>query len=257
MLPAGISPAPLSPLAQAFESSVNLGQLVRELTPRAAAGDAQAARVVAQALEECAILGLRRGGADGFEASAGSMPANRRNAALAHVARYRERCTELVNAEKITPERLRETVHAGSLGNDLVDEARRLVDGASTMSDAQIRDTLRRIVQSRDAQAIAAMSDAMAQRHDDRDSEPFGPRSGSDIHAWAWRFVACDLGMPCGPASAQVRHACLFLGMCVPGDYREVARFYYLTPWAFELAIRQEREILQDIANGNIDQIFP
>lgn len=250
-----IAQAPPTPLTQAFESSNNLAQLIRDLAPQVAAGDAPAARIVAQALDECASLSVRRDGGEGLGKFAETMPANRRDVALAHLARYLERCTELASAEKITPQRLREASHAGSLGNDLVDQARKLVESSTTMSAAEVTDTLRRIVQSRDVQAIATMSDAMAQSEDDR--ELFGPRSGSDIHATAWKLVACDLGMPCGPTSALVRQACMAYGRCIPGDFREVVRFFQLSPWEFELTVNEEREILQDIANGRVDEIFP
>lgn len=254
-LPSSISPVAVSPLAQAFESSSNLSQLVLELSPRAAAGDAQAARVIAQALDECATLSVRRGGTEGLDKFAETMPPNRRDVALAHIARYRERCAELAKAEKMTPERLREASHAGSLGNDLVDQAQRLVESSLTMSEAEVKDTLRRIVQARDAQAIATMADAMGQNPDDR--EIFGTKAGTHINAMAWKLVACDLGMPCGPSSVPVRQGCVIYGRCIPGDYREIVRFYLLTPWDYELTLRVEREILQDIADGRIDRLFP
>ena len=254
-LPSGISPAPVSPLALAFESSSNLAQLVLELSPRAAAGDAQAARVIAQALDECATLSVRRGGTEGLDKFAEAMPPNRRNVALAHVAQYRERCAELAKAEKMTPERLREASHAGSLGNDLVDQAQRVVESSTTMSEAEVKDTLRRIVQSRDARAIAIMADAMGQNPDDR--EIFGTKAGTHIYAMAWKLVACDLGMSCGPSSALVRQGCVVYARCIPGDYREIVRFYLLTPSDYELTLGVEREILQDIADGGIDRLFP
>jgi hypothetical protein len=254
-LPPGVAPLAVSPLTQAFESSNNLAQLVRDVAARAAAGDAQAARVIAQALDECAPLSIRTDGGEGLSKFPETMPASRKAAALAHIARYRERCAELASGEKMTATRLREAFHVAAQGNDLVDQARRLVESSSTISESEVKDTLRRIVAARDGQAIAAMADAMGENPDDR--ELFGPYSGSDISVMAWTLVACDLGMPCGPTSALTRQACVAYGNCIPGDYREVIRFFRLSPWYFELAVDQEKKILQAIANGSINDIFP
>ena len=254
-LPPGIAPAALSPLTQSFESSNNLAQLVRDLTARANAGDAQAARAVEQALDECAPLSLMPNLGQSFYTDEGRIPESRRGAALAHLARYRERCTELAGAEKITSQRLLDARQAASHGSDLVEQGRRLVESHSAMSAAEVKSTLRRIVESRDGEAIASISNAMAESQDER--ELFGPRSGSNMHAMAWKLVACDLGMPCGPTSALARQACLFHGACIQGDFREIVRFFHLSPWQYELALKEEREILRDIASGNFNEIFP
>lgn len=254
-LPDAIAPVPPTPLAQAFESSNNLAQLIRDATPQVAAGDAQAARIVAQALDECAHLSIFPNFAEGIRKAASAAPADRRDATLAHLTRLQERCAELVSAEKITPEKLRSAFGTASQANDLVDQARRLVEASSAMSEADVKDTLRRIVESRNAEAIAVMADAMGESHDDR--ELFGPRSGSDISVMAWKLVACDLGLPCGPDSALVRHECMARSKCLPGGYKEIVRFFYLSPWAYELAVEQERAILQEIAKSEINLLFP
>ncbi|MDC8015685.1 hypothetical protein [Tahibacter soli] len=253
--PPGLQPGPISTLTQTFEKSDNLARLVSELAPRVAAGDTEAARVVAQALDECAHLSVFPNFVEGIRKSAEAMPANRRDAALAHLTRFQERCGDLAGAEKITPERIRSAHEAASHGNDLVDQGRRLTASSASMSASEVKDSLRRIVQSRNGEAIASIADAMAESSDDR--ELFGPYSGSKVHAMAWRLVACDLGMPCGPDSAQTRQACMVFGNCIRGDYREVVRFFFLSPWEFELAAAEERKILQEIIDGNFDRLFP
>lgn len=225
------------------------------MTPRAASGDAEAARIIAQALDECSHLSVFPTFIEGFKKTADAMPAARREAALAYAKVYHQRCEELVRAERITPDRLQSANEAASHGNDLVEQGRRLAATSSSMSASDVKDTLRRIVQSRNGEAIASIADAMAETSDDR--ELFGPYSGSTIQAMAWRLVACDLGLPCGPGSAIVRQACINGGKCIHGSYREVIRFFFLSPWEYELAVAEEGRILRDIYQGDVNLIIP
>lgn len=253
--PAGLAPLPVSSLTQAFETSDNLARLVDELAPRARAGDADAARVIAQALDECVMLSNNPNFAGGFREQAKKMPAERRAAAMAHIAAHEQRCRELANAEKITMNRIREAGSAASHGNSLTDQAQRLASSHADMSEQDVKETLRTIVQSRNADAISSLADAMGANGDERGL--FGPHAGSPAHMIAWKLVACDLGQPCGPTSYTVRHTCVVQDSCVPGGYREYVRFFVLTPYQYELAAAEERTILEAIANGNMEALFP
>lgn len=72
----------------------------------------------------------------------------------------------------------------------------------------------------------------------------------------AWRLVSCHFGRDCEPNGRLVREKCLSFNACLKGSYRDYVRHFEATPYQFELAVRKERQILDLLARGALDELF-
>ncbi|MBN8738126.1 MAG: hypothetical protein BGP24_02960 [Lysobacterales bacterium 69-70] len=260
------SPVPAAPVlridgavslaaTQAYENAANLKRLADALEPRVAAGDAEAARSLARILDECAPMSLFPNYVEGFRERLSTFPPDRRAAAQRHLDRFEQRCTDLVRAGKISPQRMRQLDRQGAAVDDLVSLARRIANDPAAMPAVERTDALRRIISSRNGEAIHVVADAMSQV-DDAGDGILRRYSGGTADLVAWKLVGCDFGAPCGQDSAFVRHECTFLNHCIPGGYREHVQYFSLSPYQFELATDAERVIVQAIIDGRLDVFF-
>jgi len=243
------------PSTEIYENATNLKELADALEPRVAAGDADAARSLLKVLDECLPVSVIPDYLEKHRRWAVGQAPDRRSANERHIDRLAQRCSDLVRTGKVSRQHMREIGERGLVVDDLVALAQRIADDPTAMSVAERTDALRRIIASRNGEALYVVADAMG--HADENGVGVLPgHSGSEIFLYAWKLVGCDFGAPCGPDSAFLRNACLNIGYCVPGGYREYVRFYLLSPYTFELVTDAEREIAQAIADGKFEVFF-
>lgn len=254
-VPALASPQPASRAAR-FEATQELSALLVELHDAAAHGDAEAARLAATAYDECYALSAQPQRAAQLAQYGQSLPEPQRSAALRHSRNLRQRCSSLLAAGAIAPDDSRLLHEKAVQAGDLASIAAELSGKAADMPEDSVRQTLRRIVATRDAEAIGRLAEVMgASSADQRDI--YGPFSGSVADSLAWQLVACDLGRACGPDSLLVRTPCVSAGACLAGDFRDYLRHFQATPAQFEQALIKEKQLLERILAGEIDEIFP
>jgi hypothetical protein len=249
-----VAGAPRSPEDQRYESAPNLKVLADALEPRAAAGDKEAARVLAKALNECAPMSAFPDSVEKALRNLGIYTPDQRGAAEHHLVMFGQRCTDLVRAGKIDSARINRA-RRQSGGDDLVALAESIAEDPAGMPAPERADALRRILASRNGEAIFMLADAMLYV-DDEGHGVLQRFSGDTRFLYAWKLVGCDLGASCGPDSFFVRYACTTLGQCRPGGYREHIRYFLVSPYLYENASDAEREILQAMADGQIESFF-
>lgn len=262
--PAAVTPAvapvlaPPRPASRAarFEATQDLSALMAELHDAAAQGDAEAARLAAAAYDECYPLSAQPQLAAQLEQFGQSLSEPQRSVALRHGRNLRQRCSGLLAAGAIAPGDSRALHEKAVQAGDLASIAADLPGKAADMPEDSVRQALRRIVATRDAEAIGRLAEVMgASSADQRDI--YGPFSGSVADSLAWQLVACDLGRDCGPDSLLVRIPCVSAGACLAGDFRDYLRHFQATPAQFEHALIKEKQLLERILAGEIDEIFP
>ncbi len=259
--PAPVAPVPRIdgavrlPSTEIYENAANLKELADALELRVAAGDAEAARSLLKVLDECLPVSTIPDYLEQHRRWAAGQAPDRRSANERHVERLAQRCGDLVRTGKVSRQHMREIRGRGLALDDLVALAQRIAEEPAAMSAAERTDALRRIVASRNGEAIFIVADAMAYVDDAGDGVLPG-HSGSDIFLYAWKLVGCDFGAPCGPDSAFVRNACISIGFCTPGGYREYIRYFSLSPYSFEITQQTEREMAQAIADGRFEVFF-
>ena len=234
-------------LLDRYVQSINLLDLVTQLRAAADAGDADAARMIAKALDECYPFLISKTRPDAAYVSR-QFDEPERSIALAHLRTQDLRCGDLVASGQVTVSEVRRTDQRAKDLGDLAGQAMRLVtvrslDPAASkgMSAANV-ELARKIALSRDPEAIAVLG------HSEMKSE-------ADF--FAWQLVACDLGRDCGADGYVMRQLCLWLTQCVGGDYREYLRRRQLAPDQYQAVLARERQILQAINSGDVSAIIP
>ena len=244
-------------LENEFESSMDLKSFVDEMREQARQGNGDAARKVAQALDECAIPSIHGiEFLDGVIKNAERFPSPRREAIVAQIELLKIRCRRLVESERISPDEIDGYRAKAFQSGDVVSQAQEIVSSSSSLPEEEVRAKLRDVATSKNPEAIFTLSEAMDEENNADSRDIFGPYSRQPFDTIAWRLVACDLGYPCGENSSLVRLRCLQT-QCVPGSYREQLQFYELSPFQYEVASAREEEILGLIEDGNLEILFP
>lgn len=83
-----------------------------------------------------------------------------------------------------------------------------------------------------------------------------GGEVGASLSSYAWQLVACDQGMDCSANSWMAENACVNLGACGPGDFRDNLRYTNLPPARYTEVLQIENRINQAIANGTTAQLI-
>lgn len=152
-------------------------------------------------------------------------------------------------------ERIKTFMAKAKTGGDLGD----LIDSAETgtpePSSADDNELLRRIAAAGHDKAVAILAMSAVDASGERDIH--GPFSGLPVDTTAWMLVSCDLGRDCEPNGRLVREKCLTFGQCIGGSYRDYIRYYMTTPYQYEEALKKERQILDLLARGALDELFP
>ncbi len=252
---ATIASAVRLPATDSFESSSNLRALADTLEAALKNGDATAARLMEYILNECTPLILQPGYPASFRSRLANLAPEQQATALTHINRAEQRCADIARTEKITLSRMRDLQQRAMAVDDLVALAQRIAGDPASLSPAERADAVRRIISSRHGEAIYALADAMA-FSDDADNFLLRRHAGTPSDIFAWKFVGCAYGAPCGPDSSFLRNNCISLGQCMPGGYREYVRYYWLSPYNYAAAVKAEQDILGLIASGRIEEIL-
>lgn len=237
---------------RAYARSRRLSDVLPDLRAGVERGDATAFHLYIGAMHECAIM--RSNPAfigDGATVAAGS----RERVRKAHLERYADRCRGFNEALDASPPiDIDEAARRVSERGDVLALARSIEADDAGRDPESTAARVRTVLASKDPEAINALASAMGRASDRRDV--MSRYSGDRVYEYAWRLVACDLGMDCSAESYMVRQLCVFGGACVNGDLKEVYRQSALSPEEYERATASEREILAHITNGNIDGLF-
>ena len=246
---APVAAKPLTSLDR-YVQSTDLLELVSQLRADADAGDADAARIIAMAYDECFLFAANHRILD-LDSISRDRKEPDRSIALSQRTKQLQRCGGFIDTGVIKMDVFREVDAKAAELDDSVAKMRKLVENLSLrrrdgsgpyeMTRQEIA-LVNSIALSKDVEAIVALS------HIDMETYP--------AYGFAWQLVACDLGRDCGPNGYVMRHQCLYMSQCVAGDYRELIRRKFLPPDQFNVAQAREQEILQAIRRGDVSHLF-
>lgn len=83
-----------------------------------------------------------------------------------------------------------------------------------------------------------------------------GGEIGTSASSMAWQLVACDRGLNCSANSPVVQSACLSLGICGQGDYRENLKFSGVSPATYEYVTQVELRINKALADHGVQALL-
>lgn len=243
------------PATESYESSPNLRALADTLGPGLKSGDPEAARTMAKILNECSQLIHFPNYVASFRSNLADLSPEQQATALTHIGRLEQRCSGIAKTEKATSNQLRDLERRGMGVDDLVALAQRIATDPASLSRPELADAVRRIVKSRNGEAIYVLADAM-EYSDDADNHLVRLHAGQPTDIYAWKLVGCAFGAPCGPDSSFVRQNCIVLRQCMPGGYREYVRYYLLSPYMYGVVTKAEQDILSVISSGRTEELL-
>lgn len=243
------------PTTESFENSSNLRALADSLAAGQKGDDPSAARTMARILGECSQTINFPNYIEGFRRRIAELPPEQQATGLAHINRLEQRCADIAKTEKMTVSRLRDLERRAASMDDVVALAQRVAADPASMSGAERADAVRRIITSRNGEAIYVLADAM-EFSDDADNFLLRQHAGQLTDIYAWKLVGCAYGAPCGPDSSFVRQQCVVQRQCMPGGYREFIRYFLLSPYHYNVVTKAEQDILRTIASGRTEELL-
>lgn len=226
-----------------FDASEDLRALVGQLQAASAGGDGTATRLIGKAYEECFIVALnglasfQRDQEQRLKLEADQQA--REGTALAF-ARVAQRCAgfngDVLKLKQV--EAMRDK--AASQGNlaAMAEQFRhRMVAGGAAYGAKEQADLARRILASKDPEAVAAMAELMGDVAASRTSDLAPFPAGSTRAEAAWQLAACDLGRNCGAQGSYLSSVCVSVGLgCRSSTVQDLYRRELLPPAEFEKA---------------------
>jgi hypothetical protein len=237
-----------------YERADNLADLVHALEPAARAGNAQAARVIALAFDECSGAEMDPGWSAEFESFASLLPSQEKAIALAHRDRAQHRCDSLVAEFDITLSEIGEWQQRALAAGDPMAIASELVGHGEDLTRADVADLLASFADAGDGEALAVLAAAGIPPSPDREASFV---IGSPIDAHAWQLIACNLGRDCSPNGRFMRNLCLQHGRCRGESYRDVTRRMLVTSDTYQQIEAREREIVEHLGRHAVAELFP
>jgi hypothetical protein len=169
---------------------------------------------------------------------------------------------ENVTTSKAELDRMREAAaqagdpaaQASQVAHDVFDlhETPEARAGSLPIADAQLA-SLRQVLASRDPDAILAAGTILSNTFPNLVLE-VGPNhdeiDGAASMA-AWRIVACEYGMDCGPNSRTVLNACAYQGQCGAGNVPDLVFYYQATPNQAQLIDQYRQAFRSAIESGD------
>jgi hypothetical protein len=239
-------------IEESFESAHDLLSFVEQLEAEAER-DHRAALLVARAYHECLFFSDPRPAQNAVQ-QARKFRDDR--SILFEIARGEQRCKNFVLSKMVTPETARsQMLKAAKLGSEVA-TARELRTLTADWSPEQIRMEIFRLLQSRDPEVLAALSDNLVLLSTRNLFEPGSTLSQLANHQWAAILAACQLGVDCGRNSQYVRNFCLQGMPCSSPDLLQHLMVTYgqtLTELDYELA----RRVAEDFRAGRLHQSEP
>lgn len=236
---------PMPSEASAYEAATDLLGLIEKVEERT---DADSLGMRARALDECRMLVVSPNYFDGLNLDGETRYGKNLSLVKEYVATYQRRCQAIANSRRPTAESSKAAVlDAAAAGNPWAN-AKLLPSDVRGLTAAEADDRLSQILRSKDGDAISALADYMASPKDD---SSYSSLRGSQLHAYAWQLVGCDLGANCSSNGELMRNACIFGGTCgAVGDYRSLLRDFILNPEEFSRVEGIERDVLLAIRSG-------
>ncbi|HUL97645.1 MAG TPA: hypothetical protein VLT89_16665 [Usitatibacter sp.] len=119
------------------------------------------------------------------------------------------------------------------------------------LTDTQLQ-TFRDAIASRDPEAIVIAGTALSVTFRDAVIEvgPTHEELQSRASMEAWRMVACEYGLDCGPESRTLQEACAYQGYCAATTVPDLVYFYGVSPYEAQL-IDQYRQVFRNAAANN------
>lgn len=244
-----------------YADAPDLQQFIEGLRAAADAGDGEAAALIARAYDECFLwVGATKSGRR-MTVDPATLAEPQRTATAVQTAITERRCAGIVaqamqQESGWTIEQIRlyqgKARDDGELSQSLYQRGLSYLE----LSSADDIDLLRRMAASGNDDTVAALAMMVAaDPGGERDIQ--GPYSGQPVDFTAWLLVSCHLGRDCEANGRLVRQQCLMLGHCIAGSYRDYVRYYMATPYQFDEAQKKERQILDLLARGAVDELFP
>ncbi|MGA9333674.1 MAG: hypothetical protein WBV39_05290 [Rudaea sp.] len=232
-----------------YEHAKNLNNVIDRLKSAADEGDVSAEGLYAQALWECfplvsnPLLLEDRRVSNEIRKKKGMPP-------IPDITfqTFFNRCQELAASGKDSVADFMAKRQDAAAHGDPLSAAIRFTETAAALSPQERQDELTTILQTQNPYAISVLAELM-------NHEGYGRFSGSEADKYAWKFVACDMGMDCSSTSMLVTHSCLLLGLCGYGDYRNIVQESALAPAEFQQALLIERQILNAFKSGDYEGV--
>ena len=238
-----------------YERANNLMDVVAQLESAAKAGDASAQSAYARALGECALLSVDPSYLLNVPAFNRELKANGRTTIPDEVTkRYESRCSQFAASKKITTGEINALERSAESGGEPRAVAADFVRLAPGLKADEKKDELLAILQTGNPYAIGELAELMGRP---QDGQGVGKFAGAKEYEYAWRFVACDLGMDCSNNSYLVVRSCLVGMTCGSGDYRAIVQNAELSPAAYQRVLEIERQILFGLKTGDqLESVF-
>jgi hypothetical protein len=242
--PGGPSAATVGQAYQSrFDASSDLRALVDQLRPESAGGDGTATRLIGKAYEECFIVALnglasfQRDQEQRLKLETNEQARQGIERAFAQVG---QRCKGF-NGVALKLNQVEEMRNKAASQGDLAAMAEqfrhRMTAGDQGYGPQEQADLAKRVLASKDSEAVAAMAELMGDVAASRrgDLAPF-PAGSASAEA-AWQFAACNLGRNCGAQGSYLRTVCVSAGLgCRASSVQEMYRRELLPPAEFEKA---------------------
>lgn len=239
-------------LAAVYAQSDDLRAFIRDLTPVANGGDGVAARLISQALEECAGYALDPGGFEShWRSEAAKRPNPARQWSIDALDKQVARCRGLADVGPVTIDEQR---HWNTKAAENGDTAAKLRAHKNPMlSDpraaSDVGEVVREAIRSGDPAATRELAFFMGIA-----GERYGLSrsrvSGTVLAGHAWELAACQQGANCGPSSPVMRDFCLHYGVCGYPDLESVYANALLSPADFQSVLRLRAEIVHQLMRG-------
>jgi hypothetical protein len=239
-------------LVARYEQSTDLRALIRDLTPLANGGDGVAARLISQALEECAAYSLDPSGFEShWRAQAAERPNPARQLTINALSTQVSRCRGLADIGPVTIDEQKQWNIRAAQSGDTAAKLRAhknpvLIDPNSASS---LADVVREAINSRDPAAMRELAFFLGIAAERYGLSP-NSVSGTVLAGHAWELAACQLGANCGSSSPVMRDFCIHYGICGYPNLESVYANAMLSPADFQAVMRMRAMIIQQMKEG-------
>jgi hypothetical protein len=246
--PSGTAVRPPPNITKEFGLSESLAVFVADHVDVASKGDGAAARLIANAYEECKQLTANpRSYADGLKSALGKSITPERAAAFdAAIEREQKRCRGLISSASPASKEVSLWVHGAAANGDLAAQVR-LARG--TLDPSNLVEFQSKLVASPDGPAMSEFGASLSDLSSD-ERQKVGGISVERLSDAAWALAACDFGEDCSATGEPLRTLCLRAALCdanrLEDAYREL-----LSPLDFENAWRMRTQIVDAVRRGD------
>ena len=206
----------------ALEANSSLSQLLIDSIALAEAGDAAAARTVAEILQYCWVINVDVVARDKhIQEQMKRRPESAAAIARAH-ARQKERCSGVMGGEAYTDALVAEWLSRASEGGDVAALVKLSYRAGDIPADDS-KELLSAVVSAGDPNAVRDAGTLINFLEGNAEGDLM-PLVNSQLGVQAWQVAACRLGASCGSGSVLMDSICVSSGICGFNDYEAVVR---------------------------------